>query len=93
MDIGCGAGAILIPASKIVKSTNGIDNSSSINRIETDWKKLKAELISEEFLDLINEIGEFDKIIVYGVVHCTNLKELGFHSAAPTSEIWWELVV
>lgn len=75
LDIGCGPGALLIPASGLVREITGIDNENSINRCS---EKLNSnypnvELIVGEFnKDDFSKLGKFNKIIVYGVLHCLN---------------------
>ena len=76
LEIGCGLGNLIIPISKKVKSVTGIDHPVIISRFTKRSYSKKISLVSGNFLNLkINK--KFDKILVYGVVHCLkNKKEL-----------------
>lgn len=69
LDIGCGAGNLLIPLSFFVKEITGIDHSSCIERLKSRIKDLRnVLLISGNFLD-INMDNRYDKILCYSVLH------------------------
>lgn len=69
LDIGCGAGNILIPLSFLVKEITGIDHSLVIEKLKKRFPNSnKIKLISGNFLDLkIDKI--YNKILVYSVLH------------------------
>lgn len=65
LDIGCGTGLILIPASKIVKEAHACDHPHVLDKIQDD-KIIKHP---GNFADLeFNQ--KFTKIVVYSVLHC-----------------------
>ena len=76
LEIGCGLGNLIIPLSKKVKKATGIDHPTIIQKIVQRKMSRKINLISGNFLKLKIK-KKFDKILIYGVVHCLkNKKEL-----------------
>ncbi|KKW27879.1 MAG: SAM-dependent methyltransferase [Candidatus Kaiserbacteria bacterium GW2011_GWB1_52_6] len=71
LEIGCGAGNLLIPLSFFVNSAAGVDHPNLLKRLKSrlplDQKNIT--LVSGDFLS--TKIKEkFSKILIYGVVHC-----------------------
>lgn len=68
LDIGCGAGNLLIPLSFYVKEITGVDHSSCIKRLKSRIKDVKnISLKSGNFLD-IDMDNRYDKILCYSVL-------------------------
>jgi SAM-dependent methyltransferase len=69
LDIGCNVGNILLPLSFMVKSMVGIDNESCTNRLKNRFDGDNITLIHGDFLVLDFNGKEFNKIIIYSVLH------------------------
>jgi len=76
LEIGCGLGNLTIPILKHVKNITVIDHPTVIKVFKKRIKTKKISFLSGNFLNKkINK--KFDKILIYGVVHCLkNEKEL-----------------
>lgn len=73
LEVGCGAGNLLIPLSFFVKSIVGVDHGSCLCKLKERFPGAapgigNVQLIAGDFLDLTLD-GKFDKIIVYSVLH------------------------
>jgi len=69
LDIGCGAGNLLIPLSFSVKEITGIDHPSILKKLKSRFTDLtNISLIPGNFLD-VSVQETFDKIICYSVLH------------------------
>ncbi len=74
LDIGCGAGNLLIPLSFFIRSTTGIDHPNLLTQIKNRLPKDTdtITLLPGEFLT--TEVpGTFSRILIYGVIH--NLRD------------------
>jgi|TARA_B100001971_G_scaffold186453_1_gene186413 2-polyprenyl-3-methyl-5-hydroxy-6-metoxy-1,4-benzoquinol methylase len=68
LDIGCGAGNLLIPLSFFAKEITGIDHSSCIELLRTRIRKSQnILLLSGNFLDIVDK-NNYDKILCYSVL-------------------------
>lgn len=67
LDIGCGMGNILIPASFIVDQVTGIDHPRVIEQLNGVIKRDNINLIGTDFLDAPLS-GTFDRIVSYCVL-------------------------
>lgn len=73
LEVGCGAGMLLIPLSKFVKSSSGIDMSNSlISRLK---EHINAELHVSEANHLPFNDMKFDKILCHSVFQYFNSLE------------------
>lgn len=68
LDIGCGAGALLVPLSYQVAEAVGIDHPDTIASLERRHVLDNVTLIGGGFPDTAPE-GDFDRIIAYSVLH------------------------
>lgn len=69
LDIGCGAGNILVPLSFFINSITGTDHPKCLGKLEKRITGINnISLVAGNFLDL-NINDRFDKIIVYSVLH------------------------
>ena len=69
LEIGCGAGNLLIPFSFFVRKITGIDHPACIKRLKDRFSQTKnVSLISGNFLD-INLDKKYNKILCYSVIH------------------------
>ena len=67
LDIGCGLGNILIPASFIVNSVTGVDHPKVVQRLSSIIKRDNITLLGGDFIDLPIE-QKFDRIVSYCVL-------------------------
>lgn len=70
LDIGCGAGNLLIPFSFFVRSITGIDHPNLLAKIKSRVPKDSGTitLIPGEFLDA-RITGTYSRILIYSVIH------------------------
>ena len=69
LEIGCGAGNILIPLSFGVASSTGVDHETVLGRLKARADTKRITCLAGNFLDL--EITtKFDRILIYSVLHC-----------------------
>lgn len=79
LEIGCGAGNLLIPLSFMVKSAVGIDHPYVCQYIRQRFSDPRIELIGINFLDYKPEAGSaFDKILIYSVINTLSDGEEAF---------------
>lgn len=72
LEVGCGLGQILIPASFVVGEAFGIDHPDVLERLSLRFppEKNSLSLIHGNFLEIeLNPKMKFDKVLVYGVLH------------------------
>ena len=69
LEIGCGAGNLLIPLSFIIREAHGIDHPKVIDRLHRRFPTSELKLHEGNFLDL-KIVERFDRILVYSVLHC-----------------------
>lgn len=67
LDIGCGMGTVLIPASFYVSHITGIDHPAVIERLSSVFKRDNCRLIGSDFLETSLD-EKFDRILAYGVL-------------------------
>lgn len=68
LDIGCGAGQLLIPLAFVVRSITGIDHPKVVSRLRLRFADPDVNLISGNFMDLTIP-DRYSVIIAYGVVN------------------------
>jgi cyclopropane fatty-acyl-phospholipid synthase-like methyltransferase len=83
LEIGCGVGNVLIPLSFFVASATGVDHPKLVGRLQKRFSAPNLHVIAGEFPEL-QIVGQFDKILVYSVLHCLHNEEevLRFVAAA-----------
>ena len=70
LEIGCGAGNLLIPLSFMVKTALGIDHSHVCEYLRSRFGSPQIELIGINFLDFEpGPLLSFDKILIYSVLN------------------------
>jgi len=69
LDIGCGAGALLIPLSYRMAEVVGVDHASAVSLLAARHQRPNMTLIAGAFPDVPIE-GTFDRIIAYSVLIC-----------------------
>tara|TARA_A100001037_G_scaffold302113_1_gene333044 strand:+ start:14 stop:739 length:726 start_codon:yes stop_codon:yes gene_type:complete len=69
LEIGCGAGNILIPLSFVVASSTGVDHEAVLSRMKERGGTRRITRVPGNFLDLKIET-KFDRILIYSVLHC-----------------------
>jgi cyclopropane fatty-acyl-phospholipid synthase-like methyltransferase len=75
LEIGCGSGNLLIPLSFLVEEVVGVDHPDVLDRLrERAPIEENITLIDGDFPDVELD-GEFDKILVYSVLHCLHDRE------------------
>ena len=75
LEIGCGAGNLLIPFSFFVREITGIDHPSCIKRLKDRFSQTKnVSFVSGNFLD-INLDKKYSKILCYSVMHYLEHKD------------------
>ncbi|MDO6524960.1 class I SAM-dependent methyltransferase [Motilimonas sp. 1_MG-2023] len=71
LEIGCGTGNLLIPMSFLVSHCVGIDHPNCLNKFTQRTSVDNITLFGGDFFTLPNtDLGMFDKIIIYSVLHC-----------------------
>lgn len=71
LEIGCGAGNLLVPLSFLTASATGIDHQDLLRVIEREHPGARICKISGNFLDIeLNPEQSFSKILIYSVLHC-----------------------
>jgi len=85
LEIGCGVGNLFIPLSFLVKSITGVDHPNCVSGLNARFTSENMRLISKNFLDCSqDELGRFDKILVYSVLHyLSNRDEVNNSLARP----------
>ena len=69
LEIGCGVGQILIPASFMVSQATGVDHPKILSALRRRFPVDEIELIPGNFLDLkFDEDCQFNKVLVYSVL-------------------------
>src|SRR5208283_3546843 len=69
LEIGCGAGNLLIPISFLVGEITGIDHESCIRRLKARFPEgNNVSLIAGNFLDVSLD-KKYEKILCYSVLH------------------------
>ncbi|MDH5180890.1 MAG: class I SAM-dependent methyltransferase [Gammaproteobacteria bacterium] len=68
LEIGCGVGNLLIPLSFFVNDITGIDHETVIGRLKNRYYSEKITLLAGTLEDQKID-GQFDKIIIYSVLH------------------------
>lgn len=69
LEIGCGAGNLLIPLSFKVSNSVGVDHAIVIERFKARFQTENIALIDGDFLDV--DLGHtFDRVLIYSVLHC-----------------------
>lgn len=68
LEIGCGAGNLLIPLSFWVRSVTGIDNADCLAALRARFDDPRVATFEGNFLDLAID-RRYSKILVYSVVH------------------------
>ena len=66
LEIGCGAGNLLIPLAKLVRAATGIDHSKLLQKLGERCSSIRC--IPGNFLD-IQSTECFSKILIYSVLH------------------------
>jgi 2-polyprenyl-3-methyl-5-hydroxy-6-metoxy-1,4-benzoquinol methylase len=66
LEIGCGAGNLLIPLSAMVRQTTGVDHASLVQKLGERCPAVHR--IAGNFLD-IEIAGRYSKILIYSVLH------------------------
>lgn len=70
LEIGCGVGQLLIPASFMVSQATGVDHPKILSALRRRFPVDEIELIPGNFLDLeFDEDSQFTKVLVYSVLH------------------------
>jgi 2-polyprenyl-3-methyl-5-hydroxy-6-metoxy-1,4-benzoquinol methylase len=69
LEIGCGAGNLLIPLSDLVTRAAGIDHPDCLAKLHERAAGRAIELLPGNFLEL-SFAGVFDKVLCYSVLHC-----------------------
>lgn len=70
LEIGCGAGNLLIPFSFLIHSAAGIDHPNLLARIKSRVPKDNATIILIPGEFLTTELsGTYSRILIYGVIH------------------------
>lgn len=69
LDIGCGAGANLIPLSFLVERATGVDHPDVIARLGDLVRLSNVDLVGGDFV-AIDIATRFNKILLYSVLHC-----------------------
>ena len=68
LEVGCGAGMLLIPLSKVVKSVSGVDMStSSVRRLKEVCPEFNLFISEANNLPFENET--YNKLLVHSVFH------------------------
>lgn len=76
LEIGCGPGNLILPLSYFCSRATGIDNEASITRLKNRSSQDGAVVcFSGNFLEMNLSATYFDKILIYGVLHCMSNKE------------------
>lgn len=66
LEVGCGAGMLLIPLSKYVRTASGVDYSSSlIKKLESNWGKGALDVAEANNLPFEN--NSFDKVLAHSI--------------------------
>lgn len=68
LEIGCGAGNLLIPLSFRVNSSTGLDHTRCIAQLRERFSDPRLSCIEGNFLD-VEVAARFSKILVYSVIH------------------------
>ena len=68
LDIGCGAGNLLIPISFFVRSITGVDHPKCIERLRERFDGRNVNWIGKDFLGIDLE-ERYEKVICYSVLH------------------------
>jgi 2-polyprenyl-3-methyl-5-hydroxy-6-metoxy-1,4-benzoquinol methylase len=66
LEIGCGAGNLLIPLARLVKTAAGIDHPRLLEKLAQRCSSVR--LIADNFLDIAPP-ERFNKILIYSVLH------------------------
>lgn len=75
LEVGCGPGNLLIPLSFFVSEASGIDNAAAIERMRCRAPTAPNLIgISGNFLETQMNKGDFDKVLVYSVLHYLSSK-------------------
>lgn len=74
LDVGCGAGLLLVPLSYLARSITGIDHASVIEALHRDFPGLSTTLVPGNFLELAID-KKFSAIVAYSVVHYLSSKD------------------
>jgi len=66
LEVGCGAGMLLMPLSRFVKTASGVDYSSSlIRKLESNWGKGTLQVAEARSLPF--EKDSFDKVLAHSI--------------------------
>lgn len=68
IEIGCGAGNLLIPLSERVRAAAGVDHPELLGRLKARAPRKRVRLVPGNFLD-VRVPGRYSKVLVYSVVH------------------------
>lgn len=66
LEIGCGAGNLLVPLSGLVAQATGIDHADLLTRLQQRSPAIRA--LPGNFLD-VDAGGPFSKVLIYSVLH------------------------
>ena len=69
LEIGCGAGGLLIPLSAHVSDGTGVDHPNLLDLMSQRAGYSNIHAVPGNFLDVELD-GPFDKILIYSVLHC-----------------------
>lgn len=69
LEIGCGAGNLLIPLSFLVERCGAMDHPDVLKALQKRFISQNLELYAGNFLDA-KPTREFDIILIYSVLHC-----------------------
>ncbi len=69
LEVGCGAGNLLLPLSTRVASAVGIDHANLVDKLQARADTQAIRAIAGDFMD-VTLPPEFDKVLVYSVLHC-----------------------
>jgi SAM-dependent methyltransferase len=86
LDIGCGAGNLLIPLSFLVGEVTGVDHPSCLDKLRSRYQAQNIRLLPGNFLDMtIRE--QFDKILCYSVLHYLTDEQEVFRFASKARQL------
>lgn len=69
LEIGCGAGNLLLPLSERVASASGVDHPNLLRLLKERDLDGRVDPIEGDFLTLSLQ-QKFDKVLIYSVLHC-----------------------
>lgn len=67
LEIGFGSGQLLLPLSKLVRETVGIDHPAAVQRL-ADRAPANVTLAAGQWPE-VGDCGKFDRVLVYSVLH------------------------